>query len=395
MEELDEQQERGEELGPLLRRLRGGLSLREVNRLTGVSSSYLSKIERGERPPGANLLRKLAFAYNVDAEDLIRQAGHLGQSGLHSDEALEVERALPVRAVRPRLPGGHPARRSPVPERQAVHRGDVRALHQQDAAGVMTVTLDDFCHRLLDDELFRERLEPERLAAAFTEFFHLSARPTVVELAALLRDAGFGTVSGRELDGLKGVHFGAPRGEYDIYYREDLWDGAKAHTVLHEAYEIIHETLWAFHSDDLPERRVCREADRFAAAVLMPRDTFTAYALVSGLDVVVLQRVFQCSYASVAMRLAEVMRRQPLVALLYERQDKGGPGRLARPGQSGVIQGRGGETDGGLWFTGFPPVLRLAERRSPSRQVLAPPAPWPSRRSGAEGRSTPRRTVSP
>ena len=59
----------------------------------------------------------------------------------------------------------------------------------------MTVTLDDFCHRLLDDELFRERLEPERLAAAFTEFFHLSARPTVMELAALLRDAGFGTVS--------------------------------------------------------------------------------------------------------------------------------------------------------------------------------------------------------
>ena len=189
----------------------------------------------------------------------------------------------------------------------------------------MTVTLEDFCHRLLDDELFRERLEPERLAAAFTEFFHLAARPTVMELAALLRDAGFGTVSGRELDGLKGVHFGAPKGRYDIYYRDDLWDGAKAHTVLHEAYEIIHETLCALHSDDPPERRVCREADRFAAAVLMPRDTFTAYALVSGLDVVVLQGVFQCSYASVAMRLAEVMRRQPLVALLYERQDKGDP----------------------------------------------------------------------
>ena len=189
----------------------------------------------------------------------------------------------------------------------------------------MTVTLDDFCHRLLDDQLFRERLEPERLAAAFTEFFHLSARPTVMELAALLRDAGFGTVSGRELDGLKGVHFGAPRGEYDIYYRDDLWDGAKAHTVLHEAYEIIHETLCALHSDDPPERRVCREADRFAAAVLMPPEIFSAYALASGLDVVALQGMFQCSYASVAMRLAEVMRRQPLVALLYECKDKGDP----------------------------------------------------------------------
>ena len=187
------------------------------------------------------------------------------------------------------------------------------------------MTLDDFCRDLLDDELLRERLEPERLAAAFTNYFHLSVRPTVMELAALLREAGFGTVSGMPLDGLKGVHFGAPRGEYDIFYREDLWEGAKAHTVLHEAYEIIHETLCALHSDDPPERSVCREADRFAAAVLMPPETFSAYALASGLDVVALQGMFQCSYASVAIRLAEVMRQQRLAVLLYERKDKGDP----------------------------------------------------------------------
>ena len=194
---------------------------------------------------------------------------------------------------------------------------------------------------------------------------------------------------------MKGVHFGAPRGEYDIYYREDLWDGAKAHTVLHEAYEIIHETLWAFHSDDPPERRVCREADRFAAAVLMPPDTFTAYALVSGLDVVVLQGAFQCClrFGGDASGRGDAPATPGCAAVRTKRQ--GGPGRLARPGQSGVIQGRGGETDGGLWSAGFPPVLRLSERRSPSRQSPCPPAPWPSRRSGAEGRSTPRRTVSP
>ena len=187
------------------------------------------------------------------------------------------------------------------------------------------MTLDDFCRDLLDNELFRERLNPEELATAFVRYFNLSCRPTLDKLTSLMNHAGFGTVSARPLDGLKGVHFGAPRGEYDIYYREDLWDGAKAHTVLHEAYEIIHETLCALHSDDPPERSVCREADRFAAAVLMPPETFTAYALASGLDVVVLQGVFKCSYASVAMRMAEVMRQQPLAVLLYERKEKGDP----------------------------------------------------------------------
>ena len=116
----------------------------------------------------------------------------------------------------------------------------------------MTVTLDDFCHKLLDDELFRERLEPERLAAAFADYFRLSGRPTVAGLTALLQDACFGTVSGRELDGLKGVHFGAPRGEYDIYYRDDLWEGAKVHTVLHEAYETRPEDRLDRHPAGTP-----------------------------------------------------------------------------------------------------------------------------------------------
>ena len=153
------------------------------------------------------------------------------------------------------------------------------------------MTLEDFCRELLDDESRPDCLEPEGLAATFLRRFNVSGRPALDELNELMGRAGFGTVSGRHLDGLKGVHFGAPRGEYDIYYREDLWDGAKVHTVLHEAYEIIHETLCALHSDAPPERKVCKEADRFAAAILRPPETFAAYAKASGLDVAALKGV--------------------------------------------------------------------------------------------------------
>ncbi len=82
-----------EDIGPLLKRLRGRVSLREVTRRTGVSSSYLSQIERGEKQPGANLLRKLADLYRVDPEALIRRAGHGSQPDPFSDEAQDVERA--------------------------------------------------------------------------------------------------------------------------------------------------------------------------------------------------------------------------------------------------------------------------------------------------------------
>ena len=190
----------------------------------------------------------------------------------------------------------------------------------------MTKTLGGFCHHLLDDVIVDRLLNPEEMAARFVGYFGLTLRPTLDELTGLLDEAGFGTVYGLPLeDGLKGAHFGDPGNGYDIYYSEALWEGARDHTILHETYEIIYETLCDLESDAPPDRRVCHEADRFAAAVLMQPETFADFALGSGLDVVALQRHFGRSYASVTLRLAEVMRRQPLLAVLYERREQGEP----------------------------------------------------------------------
>ena len=93
--DLDERREiEGDDaIGPLLRRLRGDLSLRDVTRRIGVSSSYLSQIERGDRRPGSNVVRKLADLYNVDADELMKRAGRESHIDPFSDEAMEVERA--------------------------------------------------------------------------------------------------------------------------------------------------------------------------------------------------------------------------------------------------------------------------------------------------------------
>jgi len=72
-------------------------------------------------------------------------------------------------------------------------------------------------------------------------------------------------------------------------------------------------------------RRVCRPADRFAAAVLMQPETFSLMAEESGLDVLALQRAYRCSYASVTLRLIEVVSDYPLMAVLYERHRDDGP----------------------------------------------------------------------
>ena len=72
-----EQHNDQEEIGPLLRRLRGETGLREVGRRTGSSNSYLSQVERGDWRPGPSVLKRLASLYGVDVQDLLKQAGFL------------------------------------------------------------------------------------------------------------------------------------------------------------------------------------------------------------------------------------------------------------------------------------------------------------------------------
>ena len=190
----------------------------------------------------------------------------------------------------------------------------------------MVRTLDDFCDELMRDESPARRMEPERLAADFPRFFGLSGRPTLDELAGVFQRTGIGKVSPANLPGaLRGIHYTLSDESYAIHYQEDQWEGSSEYTLLHEAYEIVHETLGKRGHQQPSKRKVCLAADRFAAAALMPADIFDAYARASGLDVVALHGVFRCSYAAAAIRLGEVMDRQPMFVALYERDEAGDP----------------------------------------------------------------------
>ena len=52
---------------------------------------------------------------------------------------------------------------------------------------------------------------------------------------------------------------------------------------------------------------------------------FGLFAEAAGFDVVALQRMYGRAYSSLAIRLAEVMQHQPLLAVLYERRETGDP----------------------------------------------------------------------
>jgi transcriptional regulator with XRE-family HTH domain len=73
----------GKVLGTVIKRQRVmvPLTLLDLARLSGVSTSYLARIERGERYPSARVLRQIAKPLGFDEDELFVLAGYLSRDG--------------------------------------------------------------------------------------------------------------------------------------------------------------------------------------------------------------------------------------------------------------------------------------------------------------------------
>ena len=190
------------------------------------------------------------------------------------------------------------------------------------------ITLDGFCHHLVNDRSPGGRLYPAPLAGEFADFFGLSAFPRMEEIKALLEGHEVATVTfAHGLKGLRGYHTGEKNGKYKITLDADESRSAQEHTALHETYEIVRERLHDLypHVAEPYGAAKCRQADRFAASALMQPPWFSLFAEASGFDAVALHETYGRAYSSLAIRLAEVMRHQPLLSVLYERDEEGDP----------------------------------------------------------------------
>jgi transcriptional regulator with XRE-family HTH domain len=83
------------DLGDFIRMQRqlSQLSLRQLAELADVSNAYLSQLERGLYQPSAQVLKSLAGALELSAEELYRRAGLLDGDGV-SASLTSVEEAI-------------------------------------------------------------------------------------------------------------------------------------------------------------------------------------------------------------------------------------------------------------------------------------------------------------
>ncbi len=83
--------------GHFLKRLRDRqrMSLRDVEKESGVSNAYIAQLEKGDRPaPSPDILKKLARAYNVTVRELLLRAGYLDEPEVTATEEERIEAAF-------------------------------------------------------------------------------------------------------------------------------------------------------------------------------------------------------------------------------------------------------------------------------------------------------------
>lgn len=74
------------------RRLTMSVTLAELAAGSGVSTSHLGRMERGERFPSARILQKIAKPLGFEEDDLFRRAGYLSpRSSTQGDSETHVE----------------------------------------------------------------------------------------------------------------------------------------------------------------------------------------------------------------------------------------------------------------------------------------------------------------
>jgi transcriptional regulator with XRE-family HTH domain/Zn-dependent peptidase ImmA (M78 family) len=306
-----------------------GLSLREVERRSGVNSGYLSQLERNEiTSPGPSLLLKIADVYDEPISVLMRWAGYV-EDGLSPN----AQRALSMLG------------NDFTDEELSALRAVLEAIRQSGRAASTPMHRTDLILPLEDLAVIRRHARAvlrEVDAADVTGPVHLDE---VMRLAKLVRAgdieltleerrglrARFGHLADRMLSLLQGVlHFGSG----DIYVDHTMHELKQRFVTSHEighwvlpdhriAYACLddHQRLSADYHD-----RLERQANVFAIELLAKGDQLTKEwdsSAPGAQRLTDLSRRYAVSIQAVARRVAEESRRPLAIAIAHKRGTNG------------------------------------------------------------------------
>lgn len=183
-----------------------------------------------------------------------------------------------------------------------------------------------FCHRLVRKYGSPDRASEEQKADEFRRYYLRDMPPTVKALRIVASCCGLKVEKSDEMpENVRGYNHQV-NGKDNIVVRDGDTVSGTQNTILHEIREIMEDTFTRVCRNYRPLKTSAKHcaANKFAAAVLLPGETFRERVYESGFDVIELANRYEKSCSQVLLRIGEVMQgRLFLYSGMYEPDPDG------------------------------------------------------------------------
>ena len=169
-----------------------------------------------------------------------------------------------------------------------------------------------FCEYIVKEYGSPDAASEDEKAEEFRDVYLHNLPPTIKTLKAVASACGV-NLKGMEADkmpkNLRGYHE-VFDGRRNIYYKKGDSISGIENTILHEIREMMDPIFAELCPDYAPLRTIAVHlaANKFATAVLLPKETFREKVCETGFDVIALSKLYSKSCSQVLLRMGEVLR---------------------------------------------------------------------------------------
>jgi len=184
-----------------------------------------------------------------------------------------------------------------------------------------------FCDHIIRKYGSPHQLSEEQLADEFRSVYLRNLPINLKTLRAVASACGVNldSLEGNKMpENVRGYHE-VYNGRRNIYYKKGDTISGIENTILHEIREMMETVFVELHPNTYePLKTIARHlaANRFASAVLLPKESFRAKAYETGMDVIALSKYYYKSCSQVLLRMGEVLQGELFFyATLYENSN--------------------------------------------------------------------------